>query len=127
MESFLYVIRSIVALIIVIWLANLALKYINNYSNNTMKSIQIIERISVSKASSLAIVKIVSDYYLMSFSDNASETIRKFTDEEAIEIEEKIALQEQSDPVKAMKDFDLSRLKSVNLKTLREKYSQLFE
>lgn len=127
METFLYVIRSIVALIIVIWLANVALKYINNYSNNTMKSIQIIERISVSKASSLAIVKIVSDYYLMSFSDNASETIRKFTDEEAIVIEEKIALQEQSDPVKAMKDFDLNRLKSVNLKTLREKYSQLFE
>lgn len=127
METFLYVIRSIVALIIVIWLANVALKYINNYSNNTMKSIQIIERISVSKTSSLAIVKIVSDYYLMSFSDNTSETIRKFTGEEAIVIEEKIALQEQSDPVKAMKDFDLSRLKSVNLKTLREKYSQLFE
>lgn len=127
MESFLYVVRSIVALVVVIWLANVVLKYLNKYSNNTTKSIQIVERISVSKTSSLAIVKIVGNYYLMSFSENSSETIKQFCEAEVKEIEAKLALQEASDPVNAVKEFDFSRLKEFDLKDLKSKYSQLFE
>lgn len=127
MESFLYVVRSIVALVVVIWLANVVLKYLNKYSNNTTKSIQIVERISVSKTSSLAIVKIVGNYYLMSFSENSSETIKQFSEAEVKEIEAKLALQEASDPVNAVKEFDFSRLKEFDLKDLKSKYSQLFE
>lgn len=127
MESFLYVVRSIVALVVVIWLANVVLKYLNKYSNNTTKSIQIVERISVSKTSSLAIVKIVGNYYLMSFSENSSETLKQFSEAEVKEIEAKLALQEASDPVNAVKKFDFSRLKEFDLKDLKSKYSQLFE
>lgn len=127
MESFLYVVRSIVALVVVIWLANVVLKYLNKYSNHTTKSIQIVERISVSKTSSLAIVKIVGNYYLMSFSENSSETIKQFSEAEVKEIEAKLVLQEASDPVNAVKEFDFSRLKEFDLKDLKSKYSQLFE
>lgn len=127
MESFLYVVRSIVALVVVIWLANVVLKYLNKYSNHATKSIQIVERISVSKTSSLAIVKIVGNYYLMSFSENSSETIKQFSEAEVKEIEAKLALQEASDPVNAVKEFDFSRLKEFDLKDLKSKYSQLFE
>lgn len=119
MESIYYILRSIGALILVIWLANLALKYLNNLSNNKMKSIQIVERTSVSKTSSLAIVKIVKDYYLMSFTEQSTETLRKFSEEESKEIEAKLALQEQSNPVHAMKGIDLKQVK--------EKYNPMFK
>ena len=82
MESLLYILRTLVALVIVIWLANVAIKYLNNYSKNDMRNIQIVERISVSKASSLAIVKIVNEYYLMSFSEDKNEIIQKFSKDE---------------------------------------------
>lgn len=119
MESFLYVLRSIAALIVVIWLANVALKYLNKYSNHKTRSIQIIERISVTKTSSLAIVKIVNDYYLMSFSDNTSETLQKFSSEEAEIIEAKMLEQEESEPMEVVKNFDFSELK--------EKYANFFD
>lgn len=114
MESFFYVLRSIVALILVIWLANVALKYINKYSNNESKSIQVVERISVSKTSSLAIVKIVNDYYLMSFSEQAIETLQKFNEEEAVEIEAR--QQAQKDPIETIKEFDFIELKEKHTK-----------
>ena len=118
MESLYYILRSIVALIGVIWLANYALKYLNKYSNHSKRSIQIIERISVSKSSSLAIVKIVDDYYLMSFSETTSETLRQFSKEEVEKIETRIEQQEQSDPVQTFKRLDF--------KELKEKYSSYF-
>lgn len=111
MESLFYIVRSIVALIVVIWLANQALKYINKLSNNQSRSIQIVERISVSKSSSLAIVKILDDYYLMSFSEQASETLQKFTKEEAAEIETRMAKQESFETNEWFKEFDLTETK----------------
>lgn len=119
MESFLYILRSIAALIVVIWLANVALKYLNKYSNHKTRSIQIIERISVSKTSSLAIVKIVNDYYLMSFSENTSETLQKFSHEEAKEIEARQKEQEQQEPMEVLKKVDFTELK--------QKYASYFD
>jgi flagellar protein FliO/FliZ len=119
MESLMYILRSIVALVIVIWLANVALKYLNKYSNHKTRSIQIIERISVSKTSSLAIVKIVDDYYLMSFSENTSETLQKFSQEEAEEIEARQKEQEQQEPIEVLKKIDFTELK--------EKYTSYFD
>lgn len=116
MESLLYILRSIVALVIVIWLANLALKYLNKYSNHKTRLIQIIERISVSKTSSLAIVKIVDTYYLMSFSENTSETLHKFSQEEAEDIE---ARQKKEEPTEV--------LKKIDFKELKEKHKSYFD
>lgn len=120
MEPFIHILRSIAGLIVVIWLANVSLKFLNKYTNQDTKSMQVVERLSVHKASSLAIVKIVDDYYLMSFSEQKTETLRKFSKEEAIEIEKRLAAQkEQTQPTEALKNFDLSAVK--------EKFAQYFE
>lgn len=119
MESFLYILRSIGGLIIVIWLANVALKYLNNFTNGEKKSIQIVERLSVHKTSSLAIVKIVNEYYLMSFSEQKTETLQKFTVEEAAEIEKRLEQKEIVDSVEAFKNFDLT--------TVKEKFAHYLE
>lgn len=111
MESFIYIVRSILALIVVVWVANIALRYLNSLSIHDKKSIQIIERISVSKASSLAIVKIVNDYYLMSFSESATETLQKFTPEEVKEIEVRMEMNPVLDPKQAFAKFDFKQAK----------------
>lgn len=81
---------------------------------------QVIERLSVHKASSLAIVKIIDDYYLMSFAEQKTESLQKFTKEEALEIEKRLAAQqEQSQTGEALKEFDFS--------VLKEKFSKYFE
>ena len=119
MESLLYILRTLVALVIVIWLANVAIKYLNNYSKNDMRNIQIVERISVSKASSLAIVKIVNEYYLMSFSEDKNEIVQKFSKEEVFEIEERLELKEANSPTEKMKTIDFNETK--------DKFAQYFE
>lgn len=119
MESIIYILKTIIALIVVIWLANIALKYINKLSNNQNKSIQVVERISVSKGSSLAIVKIVNEYYLMSFSENTSETLQKFSPEEALEIEARLEQQQSPQPSELLESFDWK-------KTI-EKFAHYFE
>lgn len=124
--DFLYAMRSIVALIVVIWLANSILKYLEQYSNRSTKSIQIIERISVSKTSSLAIVKIVEDYYLMSFSEGASETLKQFSAEEAEEIEAKLVVQKSSDSLATIMNVDAKAFSKTKLTELKNKYDQFF-
>ena len=119
MESLLYILRTLVALVIVIWLANIAIKYLNNYSKNDMRNIQIVERISVSKASSLAIVKIVNDYYLMSFSEDKNEIIQKFSKDEVFEIEERLEHKEANNPTE--------KIKTIDFKETKDKFAQYFE
>ena len=119
MESLLYILRTLVALVIVIWLANVAIKYLNNYSKNDMRNIQIVERISVSKASSLAIVKIVNEYYLMSFSEDKNEIIQKFSKDEVFEIEERLELKEANNPTE--------KIKTIDFKETKDKFAQYFE
>ena len=113
MESFIYILRSILALIVVVWVANIALRYLNKLSVHDKKSIQIVERISVSKASSLAIVKIVNDYYLMSFSDKSTEMLQKFTPEEVIEIKERIKVNPTMDPKDIFSKLDFKQVKEI--------------
>ena len=119
MESFIYILRSIGGLIVVIWLANVVLRFLNNVNNGEMKSIQVVERLSVNKTSSLAIVKIVNEYYLMSFSEQKTETLQKFSAEEAAEIEKRLEQKETSAPTEAIKNFDFMALK--------DKYARYFE
>jgi len=116
--DFLYVLRSIIALIVVIWLVNVILKYLNQYTNKQTKVIEIIERISVSKTSSLPIVKVLSQYYLFSFSENSSKMLREFTEEEAKAIHKKSRQEADTGSIEFFKDFDL--------KELKEKYSNFF-
>lgn len=113
------IIKSIIALIIVIWLANFLLNKLNSYSKGQAKMIQVIERYPVSKTSSLAIVKIINRYYLMSLSESSSEILEEFSSKEAYEIVEQMNQQESIDPSMVMKQIDLTAIK--------EKYTHFFE
>lgn len=117
--DFNYVLRSIFALILIIWLANVLLGKLNKYTQDQSKSIQIIEQFSISKNSSLAIVKIVKHYYLMSFNENSSEILKEFAIDEVDEIQEMIENREDS---KLTEYFT-----EINFVKMKDKYARFFE
>ena len=61
--------KMIFVLILVILIANVTLKFLNSKINSKGRMIKIIEKISVDAHSSIGIVQIMGDYYLMSFSE----------------------------------------------------------
>lgn len=117
--SFNYVLRSIFALTIIIWLANILLRQLNKYTQSQSKSIQIIERFSINKNSSLAIVKIVKAYYLMSFNESSNEILKEFSKKE---VDEVLAINKEQtalNPSEIFTDFNFTKLK--------EKYTKFLE
>lgn len=117
--DFNYVLRSIFALIIIIWLANVLLRQLNKYTQGQSKSIQIIERFSISKNSSLAIVKIVERYYLMSFNDSSNEILKEFAANEVDEMLEVMQDQTASSPSQLFT--------AINVTKIKDKYTQFFK
>ncbi|WP_225743905.1 flagellar biosynthetic protein FliO [Marinilactibacillus sp. Marseille-P9653] len=83
-------IQMVVALLFIIVLANYLLKKLNGLNQGKSKAIKIIERVPMSKNSSLCIVQVGSQYFLMSFSDQSSEVIKEFTQEEKEDIQQRI-------------------------------------
>ncbi|WP_161878906.1 flagellar biosynthetic protein FliO [Alkalibacterium sp. MB6] len=85
------VLQMLFALAVIIILANYLLKKLNTLSRSSSKLINVIERVPVSKHSSLCIVQVESDYLLMSVSDTSSDVIKTFTQEEKEAIQLKLA------------------------------------
>lgn len=85
MELFFSVIKMIVFLIVIIYTINWSLKYLNRYTSQTSDTIQVIQRLGVSKTSSIAIVKILEQYYVMSLSEHQNQIIRILTPEEVLQ------------------------------------------
>jgi|GEM_PF-2488948 len=77
LESFFTLIKTIIVLLMVIFMANGILKYLNSYMMGKNRFIKIIERVAVNKNSALAIVKICDQYYLMSLSEDRNEILRE--------------------------------------------------
>lgn len=117
--GFLYIVRSILALGAIILLANFVLKKLQKYSIQQTKVIHILERVSVTKSSALALVKIGSQYYLMSLTENSSEILKEYSKDEAEEIEKQIQENKES-------EHDYSDVLS-SLNGVREKYQKMFE
>lgn len=76
--------KMIFVLILVILIANVTLKFLNSKINTNGRMIKIIEKISVDAHSSIGIVQIMGDYYLMSFTEKEN-TILKDLSKEDIE------------------------------------------
>lgn len=87
--------QMILALILIVFLANFLLKKLNHFQQPAGQVITIIERVQMSKASSLCIVQVGSEYMLMSVSDSQNELLKTFTPEEKEAIQQKLA-QKQS-------------------------------
>lgn len=114
-----YLFKSIAALAVIILLANVLLKKLHTFSGKQQGAIHVIERIPVSKSSSLAIVKIAKQYYLMSFNDSGSEILKEFTPEEAKEFVES--------KVKHPASWKKAKSTKLQMNDFRKKYSEAFE
>ncbi|SEK22194.1 flagellar protein FliO/FliZ [Carnobacterium iners] len=77
-----YVVKSILALVVIIFIANYSLKYLNTFMTKKGKAIRIIERTAINKSSSICIVEIAGTYYVMSFTETRNEILRELTGSE---------------------------------------------
>ena len=85
-SSFLIMFQTIVVLIVVILLANISLKLINRNFQMKGKLVKIVEKTPISNNSSLAVVKIIDTYYLMSFSEKENSILKKLEKTQVDEI-----------------------------------------
>lgn len=73
------IIKMVVFLIVILYLVVQALKFLNKQMNPENSILQVIQRISVSKSSSIAVVKMFDRYYVMSISENQNQIIKELT------------------------------------------------
>lgn len=85
-SSFFTIIQTIVLLLLVIGIANISLRYLNKHMNRHNKLIRIVERVAVGNNSSLAIVEICGDYYLMSFTASDNRILERLDTKKAEEM-----------------------------------------
>lgn len=83
--------QMLIALSATVLLANYLLKKLNNVSHSKSEVIKVIERVPVSKTSSLSIVQVDSEYLLMSISETKSEVIKTFTQDEKEAIQKRLS------------------------------------
>lgn len=72
-----FVIKSMAALMIIIVAANYLIKQLNKLAANRSKNIRIIERMPLSKTSSLYIIEVMDRYYLMSGTEQHNEILKE--------------------------------------------------
>lgn len=83
-SSFISILKTIFILIAIIILANISLRKLNSVLLKPNKAIKIHEKLSVEANSSLAIVEILDEFYLMSLTSSDNKIIRKLEKEEVI-------------------------------------------
>jgi flagellar protein FliO/FliZ len=83
MDTFFSLIKMIAFLLIILYLINVSLKYLNRYTNQQNNQLRILQKIAVSKTSSIGIVQILDKYYVMSFSEQQNQILKELSEEEA--------------------------------------------
>ncbi|EDP69234.1 Flagellar biosynthesis protein FliZ [Carnobacterium sp. AT7] len=121
-----YVLKSVVALVVIIFAANYGLKYLNTFMTKKNQVIKVIERTPISKSSALSIVEIADTYYLMSFTDTRNEILRELTAEEKAKITKSIEEVLPATPVKQKKAIS-SKKNIQTFKTLQSQYQSFYE
>lgn len=121
-----YVVKSVVALIVIILAANYGLKYLSTFMTKRNQVIKVIERTPISKSSALSIVEIADTYYLMSFTDTRNEILRELTTEEKEKITANIEETKQVVSMKAKNTYS-GKKTSQTFKTLQSQYQSFYE
>ena len=121
-----YVLKSVVALVVIILAANYGLKYLSTFMTKRNQVIKVIERTPISKSSALSIVEIADTYYLMSFTDTRNEILRELTTEEKEKITTSI---EETKPVDSLKSKKHHPDKKIGqtFKSLQSQYQSFYE
>lgn len=86
MSSIFLLFKSIVFLFAVIVLIRITLNYMNKFNQKQSKNIEVIEKLTVGKESSISIIVVCQKYYLMSMTSEHNEMIKELTDEEVTQI-----------------------------------------
>lgn len=81
-NELLYIGKSFIVLIFVIFAINYLLKLLDRFVNKNGKYITMIERIPLNRTSSLCVVKVSDSYFLMSCTDTKNEILKELTIEE---------------------------------------------
>jgi flagellar protein FliO/FliZ len=76
-SSIITLLQTIIVLLIVIYLANLTLKFLNRKIQQQTTMIQIIQKQQVTQGSSIGVVKILDTYYLMSLADKENRILKE--------------------------------------------------
>lgn len=121
-----YVLKSVVALIVIILAANYGLKYLNTFMIKKNQVIKVIERTPISKSSALSIVEIADTYYLMSFTDTRNEILRELTAAEKEKITSSIEEKNPAVPMKPKKQ-QTGKKAVQTFKSLRTQYQSFYE
>ena len=90
LSSFLTLFQTIIVLILIIFLANVSLKYLSKYMHKQNKIIKVVERTSVFNNSAIGIVDICGIYYLMSFTDKDNKILKELEKSEVESILEQM-------------------------------------
>lgn len=122
MELFFSVIKMIVFLIVIIYTINWSLKYLNRYTSQTSDTIQVIQRLGVSKNSSIAIVKILEQYYVMSLSEQQNQIIRILTPEEVLRYQATLTPEVEPFVPSAFSDLVKSKVEQLTKKKEDQKH-----
>jgi flagellar biogenesis protein FliO len=85
--------QTIIVLIAVIVLANVSLKIVGKKLQGGGRAIEILEKVQISPNSSIAVVRILGIYYLMSLSDGGNMIIKELEGEELEETLKRSSLQ----------------------------------
>ncbi|MGB6178166.1 flagellar biosynthetic protein FliO [Carnobacterium sp.] len=118
-----YVVKSILALVVIIFIANYSLKYLNTFMTKKGKAIRIIERTAINKGSSICIVEIAGTYYVMSFTETRNEILRELT-----ESEKEAVIQSQELDESNQESPDLFKGKPIQVfKELQTRYQNFYE
>lgn len=110
--------QMIASLVVIVFLANFLLKKLNKFQQPSSQVIKIIERVQVSKTSSLCIVQVESDYMLMSISDTSNEVIKTFT------TEEKDAIQQRLNKKHGTLDTNRAATLTTYIKNMKQQYAE---
>ena len=110
--------QMIASLVVIVFLANFLLKKLNKFQQPSSQVIKIIERVPVSKTSSLCIVQVESDYMLMSISDTSNEVIKTFTKEE------KDAIQQRLNKKHGTLDTNRAATLTTYIKNMKQQYAE---
>lgn len=81
-NELLYIGKSFIVLIFVIFAINYLLKILDRFVNKNGKYITMIERIPLNRTSSLCVIKVSESYFLMSCTDSKNEILKELNIED---------------------------------------------
>lgn len=86
LASFLNIMQMLIMLLIVIFIANVSLKFVNKNMLKNNKIIKVVEKVALNNTSSLAVVEICGSYYLMSFTGQDNKILKELDKNQIEEI-----------------------------------------